>query len=626
MRTVLLTLCVVLAGLAWAAPSSAQSPEQRRELLDIKKDLAKGGGLIRKKEFEEAKALYDDADARLTKIATDLSLSKSDKKLLGIEELIEKGRESLEIALAKAEGRPPKIGVSFADSIAPIIEQKCLNCHGGANPRAGLDLSTFAGWRKGGRSGPLITPGSAARSLLFAKLTTPDMQRRMPQNGPPLSDDELRLIGKWIEGGARYDGDKEDTLIADLGSPGAGTLDASVIIPKPTGSETVSFKRDIAPFMSNLCVRCHNSNRKSGGLSLETFYDMMKGGDSGRVVLPGNVEGSRLFRLTGGLENPRMPADNQSRITRQNYEDLKKWFEEGNAFDGDDPRTPLRTLAMAATEAAGDRFAKLSASEFNLHRKTRTEELWKKAVSNEPSAFYETTDFLVFGNVSTERLRQIDGWAQDHLKNLRQTFGGSGQAWKGRLAIIVFKDRFGYEEFNQINNGRRAPKEMTGHSVVSPTYEDAYVCLQDVGDDATKDFGGLQVSLLEHMTAAFLQREGARVPDWVVRGTGLAMAHAVLPGNAYLKDLDLVAAESVRVVLNPVDLFTDGTFSPATTGAVGYSLVKYMFNNGGAAKFGSFIKALREGQSPAQAVRAVYSADLEAVARGYLGSLGRRTR
>ena len=622
-------LIALFAGLCLtSSPSglSAQTPEQRRELLDLRKQLGQISTLIRKKEFEEAKGIYDEADTKLGEIAEAVGVPKTDRKMMGLARTIESGREKLEIAWARAEGRPPKIGVSFSEVIAPIIQNNCVECHGGANPASQLDLSSFAGWKRGGRNGPVVMPGNPNRSALALRLIHPNDRQRMPRNGQPLPRDEIQTIAKWIEQGARYDGDNDSTLLADL--RGSGGMDSSVVIPKPTGSETVSFTRDIAPFMSNLCVRCHNSRRQSGGLSLETFYDMMKGGDSGRVVLPGNVEGSRLFRLTGGLENPRMPADNQSRITRQNYNDLKKWFEEGNAFDGDNPRTPLQQYALAATETPASQFASMSTAEFNEHRRKRTEEQYQKATPNDPARYYESDEFLVYGNVSADRLEQVDGWAREHLNTLKQTFGGggSGQTWKGRLAIFVFSDRFGYEEFNQVNNGRKAPKEMFGHSLVSPTYEDSYVCLQDVGDDATQDFGGLQVGLMEHLTAAYLQREGATIPDWVVRGTGLAMAGTTLRSNSYLKDLDAVAADGLKTVLNPADIFADGTFSPSMTGAVGYALVKYMIANGGLQKFGQFIQALRSGQSAAQAVRAVYSADLNALGQGFAASLSGRRR
>ncbi|MCA9053698.1 MAG: hypothetical protein KDA75_07660 [Planctomycetaceae bacterium] len=627
MRATLHLLCLGLIVVALPAATPAQTPEQRKELLDLKRELSQVSSLVRKKEFEQAKQAYDDADAKLGTIAEAIGVSKSDRKLMGIDKTIEKGQETLEIAWARAEGRPPKIGVSFSEVIAPIIQDNCVSCHSGATPASQLDLSTFAGWKRGGRTGAVIAPGSANRSKLALRLIAQDDRQRMPRNAAALSQDDIQTIAKWIDQGARYDSDSDSTSLADLGKPGGGAMASSVVIPKPTGNETVSFTRDIAPFMSNLCVRCHNSNRQSGGLSLETFHDMMKGGDSGRVVLPGNVEGSRLFRLTGGLENPRMPADNQARITRDNYNDLKTWFEEGNTFDGTDPKTPLRQFALAATETPASQFASMSKEEFNTHRRSRTEQQFKKAVPNDPANYYETDEFLLYGNASQDRLKEVEGWAQEHLQTLKQTFGGgSGQTWKGRLAIFVFSDRFGYDEFNQGNNGRRAPKEMFGHSLVSPTYEDAYVCLQDVGDEATNEVGGLQVSLMEHLTAAFLQREGATIPDWAVRGTGLAMAGTAIRGNAYLRDLDAIAADALKTVLNPADIFADGQFSPALTGAVGYSLVKYMIENGGMQKFGQFVQQLRQGQSSAQAVRGVYNADLEALGRGFAGSISGRRR
>jgi hypothetical protein len=626
MRHLLFALSLALACGACAVPAAAQTAEQRQELAELKKELGKITTLIRQKDWDGAQAILTAAEAKIDELATAYGVDKTDRKL-GVWTLYEDKIEALEIARARAEGRPPQLGPSFSKEIASIIDARCVRCHGGANPRARLDLSTFAGWKRGGQSGRLLTPGNPNASLLMARLAGGTQQRQqMPQGGPPLSADELRVVAKWIAEGARYDGGKDDIVMADLANPPKQD-DPSILIPKPKGTETVSFTKDIAPFVSNLCVRCHNENRQSGGLSLVNFYEMMRGGDSGRVVLPGNVEGSRLFRLVGGLENPRMPNDNQVRITRQNYDDLKKWFEEGNAFDGDDPKTPLRTYAMAATQTTAQEFASMTVEQFNELRTKKTEEAWKKALPNDEYRFVQGNDFLVVGNAPAARLEEVHGWAQEHLTNLKKQFpGGSGQAWKGRLAVFVTKDRFGYDEFNQVINNRRAPREMTGHSVITADYADAYVVLQDVGDEASHEGGGLKVNLIDHVTGAYLSREGARVPEWALRGTGLAMASGASPNNAWLKDLDTTAADAVRTVLNPADVFADGTFSPDTLGPVGFALVKYMIQAGGSAKYGSFIKALRDGQSADQAIRAVYNSDLAALGRAFLAELGKGKR
>ena len=600
----------------------AQTPEQRKELLEMKRELGKVRGMIRKKEFDEAEEALKTSADRVREIAKEAELEPTDRKMLGLAPLIDDRLRDLEIARAKEEGRPPRLGPSFVSEVAPIIEGKCVRCHGGDNPRKGLDLSTFNGWLKGGESGRLLSVGKPEKSLLMARVATTE-RGRMPPTGDQLSQEELNILAKWITEGATFDGDDKAKMLADLGKP--DMPEVTVVIPAPKGNETVSFTRDIAPFMANLCVGCHSGNDPNGGLSLVSFHDMMKGGDSGRVIIPGNRDGSRLFRLTGGLENPRMPQG-QARITRKNYEDLKKWFEEGNTFDGTDPKAPLRSFVKSEAEMAAEEFAMKTPEEMNKLRIDLTEAQWKKVAPTDSFRTIQSDDLYIIGNVSANRLEEVDGWANDQITALRKLFNQpNGQLWKGRLAVFVLKDRFNYDEFNQVINGRRAQKEMTGHSVVTPNYEEAYIVLQDIGDEATEESGGLKVNLIDHLTGAYLRRDGATMPEWVLRGTGLALAASSADDNEFLKTMLTTARSVARTVPSPEDVFSDGTFSPATIGPVGYSVVRYMIAEGGSAKFVRFIAAIKGGSNTAQAVRAVYNADLRALATGYLNSLeGRR--
>ncbi len=623
MRRLLLALTMfALVGSVYPLVQSATAQvtaEQRKELGDLRSELGKVAALIREKNFDEAESILAKAEEQLESIATAAGVQTTDRSLQGIAPLIKRHRDSLEKAIARAGGTPANTGVSFSTDVAPIINDACLNCHGANNPRANLRLDTFAGWKQGGRSGPLLAVGNANNSLLIARLRAPNPNDRMPRNANALPNDDIQTIATWINQGAKFDGDAEDTMLADLAA--AAENDPSIIIPKPDGDETVSFTRDIAPFMANLCGGCHSRQQMNGGLCLETFYDMMKGGDSGRVVLPGNREGSRLYRLVGGLENPRMPQG-QARITRKNYEDLTKWFDEGCVYDGEDPKTPLRQFVRTEAEMEADRFASMSPEEMDKFRIDRTDSQFKRAVPNDSFNTLKGDQFYLIGNVSPDRLRQVDEWSQAHVANLTKIFsGGDGQIWRGRLAIFVMKDRFSYDEFNLVINGREAPKEMTGHSIVTPTSEDAYIVLLDVGDEATNETSALRVNLIDHLTGAYLNRSGATLPDWVIRGTGLALAAKALPGDPYLRQLPLLAKQNVASLNRPEDVFANGTFSPGTIGPVGYSLVDYMLDEGGSARFAQFIKALESGQDAAAAVRAVYNADLASLARGYVRSL-----
>lgn len=455
----------------------------------------------------------------------------------------------------------------------------------------------------------------------MGKLIHPDEQQRMPQVGAALEPDELLIVSTWIRTGAKFDGEREGQLLADVirGAKTAGMPEAE--IPKATGQETVSFTKDIAPFMTRLCVGCHSGNNPRGGLSLETFEKMMEGGDSGRVIIPGNVEGSRLFRLVGGLENPRMPQG-QARITRQNYEDLKKWFEEGNKFDGDNPRTPLRQLVPTEAEMAAERLANLSTDEWNTLRETRTEEQWKRTLPKEPGSRVESEEFLVWGNVSGDRLVAIDALAQKSLKSLKSMFDDESKetTFKGKLAIFVFKDRLGYEEFNITIERRQPEAAMFGHHKISPTQEDAYIVVQDVGEDPGEGAMGLEAIVTTQLAGAYLKKNGRALPDWIVRGTGLYLASR--SGEAgYFRTLPAQAAQAVSTIQQPAELFADGTFSPSDTSAIGYTLVEFLIRGGGAGKFGQFIDRIGQGNTVDAAAQAVYRSNAGALATGFVRSL-----
>jgi hypothetical protein len=351
---------------------------------------------------------------------------------------------------------------------------------------------------------------------------------------------------------------------------------------------------------------------------------MMKGGDSGEVIIPGDKDKSRLFRLVGGLENPRMPA-NQSRITKKNYEDLVKWFEEGNTFDGTNPLTPLRTFVRSDDEMAREKFAKMTPDERKKLRDDRTAALWRKAAPKESMNRVEDGEFLIVGNAPPERLSEVQKWANTELANLKKSFRPVEEpAWKGRLAIFVMKDRFSYDEFSLTNNGREAPKEMLGHAVVTANDEDAYICLQDVGDEARRESPGLQGSFASQFATAFLRRGGTNMPDWLAQGMGLAVAAREQPSNPYFKNLTSEAALVAASVANPEDIFVDGSFSPATLPGVGYSMVDFLSQAGGPPRLVQFVTAIRSGTSTAEAAKTVYNQDLPTLARQYFNTTKKR--
>lgn len=92
----------------------------------------------------------------------------------------------------------------FKQHVRPVLEQRCVRCHGGKLTKADFDLTDRDDLLRGGASGPAINVGSARESLLY-KLISHAREPSMPQNGSKLPDEIIARIAEWINLGAPYD-------------------------------------------------------------------------------------------------------------------------------------------------------------------------------------------------------------------------------------------------------------------------------------------------------------------------------------------------------------------------------------------------------------------------------------
>jgi hypothetical protein len=58
----------------------------------------------------------------------------------------------------------------------------------------------------------------------------------------------------------------------------------------------IDFARDVHPIFAARCFACHGGAKRSGGLSLQDYSDVLKGGRSGPAILPGHSADSLLIR------------------------------------------------------------------------------------------------------------------------------------------------------------------------------------------------------------------------------------------------------------------------------------------------------------------------------------------
>ena len=98
-----------------------------------------------------------------------------------------------------------KGGVNFDTEIQPIFDRACLKCHGPEKQRGGLRLDVGDSMRAGGDSGePAVVPGKVDESPILARVSSNDVEQRMPPMGERLSVAEIELLRKWISEGAAW--------------------------------------------------------------------------------------------------------------------------------------------------------------------------------------------------------------------------------------------------------------------------------------------------------------------------------------------------------------------------------------------------------------------------------------
>ena len=95
--------------------------------------------------------------------------------------------------------------IDFSTQVKPILNEKCIGCHGGVRKQGGFSLlfekEAFAKLPSGKRA---IIKGKPHKSEMIRRLTLDDPEQRMPYQEPPLTKNEITILTKWIRQGAKW--------------------------------------------------------------------------------------------------------------------------------------------------------------------------------------------------------------------------------------------------------------------------------------------------------------------------------------------------------------------------------------------------------------------------------------
>jgi len=95
--------------------------------------------------------------------------------------------------------------VDFSRHVKPILAAKCVACHDRESQPQGLHFNNYDSAIKSGALGVFIVPGHPERSPFLTTIKSAHTSSRsMPPVGERLTSEEVAILKRWIQQGARW--------------------------------------------------------------------------------------------------------------------------------------------------------------------------------------------------------------------------------------------------------------------------------------------------------------------------------------------------------------------------------------------------------------------------------------
>lgn len=588
-----------MAAILWCAASLAQDPTPPKTIDEAKDQLKRAGQLFKDKKFGESSAIVEACTQAFVPLVLD-----SDKKNLPewerIHKQLLKASEALSIEGAefsplpewseiaamvrnakmdktKPQTNPPTPNtptpntpktdpniVSFAKDVAPWIVASCGRCHVDKES-GGFQMANYEQLMKGSKAGAVLFAGDPDGSQLLSVIET----GTMPPNGSKVSPDNLAKLKRWIQQGAKFDGEDPKASLKTLagnGTPNMPANDKPVEVKQSTGKETVSFANDIAPILVSNCNGCHyGGTRPSGGFAFNNFTGLLKGGTSGPALAPGKGDDSLLVKKLLGTAGQRMPAGGRPALSPEQIQLVKTWIDEGATYDGDSRESQLESV-IAKSWAA-----KASHTELMTKRMERAKSRWQQVAPKSTPDEASDDEFHIVGNIGEGGAKQLLAQANNAAKSLKKQLKISPKdpLIKGGITIYALKSRYDYSELGNMLEKRSLPPEWSGHW--RKDVLDLYVAMVYDKSDAKLN----ETSLLQQLTSVWVASHDG-VPKWFADGAGRnAIANAVGQNDARVQPWFRRFPEVLQD-LKTIKPLTDGKLNDEDEAVLGFGLVRNM--------------------------------------------------
>lgn len=103
------------------------------------------------------------------------------------------------------------------------------------------------------------------------------------------------------------------------------------LVTAARAGDPVIYKDIVAPVFEKTCTKCHGAEKAKGKLRLHSYEMIMKGGEDGKVVKPGDAAGSMLVKSMAlpMSDDDHMPPEDKPQPTAAQIAAIKWWVAKG---------------------------------------------------------------------------------------------------------------------------------------------------------------------------------------------------------------------------------------------------------------------------------------------------------
>ena len=114
---------------------------------------------------------------------------------------------------------------------------------------------------------------------------------------------------------------------------------------EPTADQIRHFETSVRPVLVERCLKCHGPDKQWGSLRVDSQAALLKGGDTGPALVPGQPDQSLLIRairhVDAELKMP--PPPKEEKLSDRQIADFTVWIKQGAAYPDTKPTTAARS-------------------------------------------------------------------------------------------------------------------------------------------------------------------------------------------------------------------------------------------------------------------------------------------